>query len=107
MSQFIVYNFGDRHPRQNTHETNIAYSVIYRELYRLSRERSDPEAAYQLFRVFYRFMYYAPGRPVYPDIWPNRDEGGAFQWSQLEKHLLSWSETMEAPDNVTKEEAEE
>ena len=105
MSHYVYVYFGDRHPRLNSIEASWQYSLTYRELWRLYNERKNPVEAGNLFKIFYRFMENIPGRPAYPEVFD--EDKGTVDWKLLGEYLLEWSLVMEAPDNVTKEEAEE
>ena len=66
-----------RHHRLTSAETPIVFNLVYRELWRLYEERSDPEAAEILFQVFYKFVTNSIGRPAYPE----------FGWQMLGEYL--------------------
>ena len=57
-----------RRHRLNADETPIIMQLVWNVLYDLSEDKCDPFYAEQLFRVLYRFKYYAVGRPWYPEF---------------------------------------
>ena len=98
MSQFRV----SRHNRFKQNETEYILSLIYVRLWDLYKQRRNPEEAGALTYALHRFIQNKIGPPAYPKVWTEDEDGTPhFEWGILHAHLLAWSETMEAPDNVT------
>jgi len=72
-------HFGHRRHRLNPDEAPVVMRLVWNRLYELLETRMDPLYAERLYRILYRFQYYAPGRPCYPE----------FNWSMVDTLLSS------------------
>jgi hypothetical protein len=63
----------------NPDEVPVVMGLVWARLYELLEARMDPLYAEKLYRVLYRFHYYSPGRPWYPE----------FTWSMVDALLSS------------------
>lgn len=61
-------HYGYRRHRLNPDETPLVMGLVWARLFELCEARLDPLYAERLYRVLYRFHYYSPGRPGYPEF---------------------------------------